>query len=139
MLDKQKIVYGSLIAIIVLVFVFFLGAFLSRDHWEKPLIEQIDQYKKKETELTASLAQISSNSKLALEEANFKLDSTTKALDDLLLKYNRKPKIVYRVKDPRDGSKTIDVEFNENGDQVCRKFPDEYLETLNKMIDEANK
>jgi hypothetical protein len=52
---------------------------------------------------------------------------------------NKAPRKIFIVKDPRDSSKNVTIEFNKDGNQVCNRFSDTYLDTLNSMIKEANK
>lgn len=122
---------------------FFGGFFYSKSHWQSPLLKQIDVYQKAEKKLTDELNGIK---RVAMNDANAakqKLDEKQKTLNDLQQKYqlekNKSPKISYKVKDPRPNTGDLTLEFDKKGNMICSKFSDTYTDTLNKMVDEANK
>lgn len=134
--------YKPVIAIILLVTTFFFGWFESKSHWQTPLLTEISKYKDERDKANAKIDQISNQAKQDTKDLTATIEKANSTIDDLQSKYaterNRKQKIVY-VTDPRDSNKKLPIEFNRNGDMICRRFSDTYLETLNAMVKEANK
>lgn len=136
--DHWKLVTG----VILLATSFTFGWFESKDYWQKPLMTEIKNYKDAQAKANAKIDQIQAQAKEDVKTLTKSIDTANSTIDDLSAKYKtekeKKQKTIY-VKDPRDPTKNIPIDFNVNGDQICKRFPDAYLETLNAMIKEANK
>lgn len=126
----------------IVIAIFFSGFFLSKSHWQTPLIEKISKYEKSEEEAKKKLKQISEDAKLSSEKAEAEISAKNAVIDSITSQYEtekaKKQKVSYVVKDPRNSSQSINLEFNTNGNMICDRFSDAYHETLNKIITEAN-
>ncbi|HET8687734.1 MAG TPA: hypothetical protein VFM18_13870 [Methanosarcina sp.] len=129
--------------VMTILVIWFGGFFYSKSYWQSPLLKQIEAYQKAERKLTNDLDDIKKKAESDAKDAQSKLQDKQKNLDDIQQKYilekNKSPKIVYVVKDPRPNKGDITLEFDKKDNLICNKFSDSYVDTLNKMIDEANK
>lgn len=135
--------YKIAIALIIVIAAYGFGYFHSKDHWQSPLLTKIEKYEKDQKDFNEKLDAISKEVATNLDSVKKDISDKNTQIDTLSTMYdqerNKKPRTIYVVKDPRNDAKTVSVEFNTNGDQICNRFSDSYLETLNSMINEANK
>jgi hypothetical protein len=135
--------WKPILAALLLVASFFFGFYQSKNHWQAPLLKTIQKYEADQAAYNKKLDDISNNVKANLEGIKKDIADKDLQIDSLSAMYesekNKAPRKIFIVKDPRDSSKNVTIEFNKDGNQVCNRFSDTYLDTLNSMIKEANK
>lgn len=138
-----KTYWKPIFLILIVAGSFAFGYFKSKDHWQAPLLSQIQKYQIAQREYNAKIDAISQKAQEDSKELTSKIESANSTIDDLSAKYEQlkkvKQKVIYSVKDPRNDQKQLNLEFDTDGSLICNKFSSAYLDTINQMIKEANK
>jgi hypothetical protein len=138
-----KLYWKQIIGSMFILIIYAFGALSWKSYWQSPLIEKIGQYEIAQKKYNDMIDGISNKTKEDVISYEAKIKDANSKIDELSSDYQKlkasKQKNVFIVKDPRNGKNDLPIEFNGKGDQICTRFSDTYLETLNAMIKEANK
>ena len=134
--ENPKIFLG----LVIILTAFFLGALVSRNHWQAPLKEKIAAYEEQEEKSKKLMLRISEDSIQDATNAGISILNTNVEIDRLSSLYEEeKKKLKTKTVVVTDGKSKYSIDFNERNEMICDRFSDAYTDRVNAMIKEANK
>lgn len=137
---KQIIILIFYIASLIGVATFTF--FHSKDHWQAPLKKEIGEFVAGQEAFKRQIGTLQSTIQAQAILSEKQLKEKSAALDLIASRYEAEKKkekirVVY-VKDPNTGN-DVEVHFDPQNNLVCDRFQQTFVDTINSLVDGANK
>lgn len=129
-----------LLSVIIMAAFFVFGFFFSKNHWQAPLIEDKEKMASIIKESNVKIEMIQKQSKTDSKEAEQKIKDSSEKIEDIASLYEEEKKKRKVVEILVPGAKEIiEVRVESDGSPSCSNLGNDFADSVNRIIEEANK
>lgn len=138
--ELKKLGIKILASFIILFAVFIGGFFFSKNHWQAPLIEDKEKMSAIIKESNVKVEMIQKQARTDSKDAEQKIKDSSEKIEDIAALYEQEKKKRKVVEILVPGAKEIiEVRVESDGSPSCSNLGNDFADSVNRIIEEANK
>lgn len=139
-MELKKLGIKILLSVVILVAAFICGFFFSKNHWQAPLIEDNEKMSAIIKESNVKIEMIQKQAKTDSKESEQRIKDSSEKIEDIASLYEQEKKKRKVVEILVPGAKEfIEVRVESDGSASCSNLGNDFADSVNRIIEEANK